>query len=124
VSISWSISVSNSAAFRASPPSSIRAIQYNAGNVKAADAACDKAIAADPSKADAYFIKGSVLIGMSDGKLDPNGHLIVPPGTKEALNKYLELAPTGPHAGDVKAMLDGIGAKMETSFKDKGGKKK
>jgi len=100
------------------------AIQYNTGNMQAAGAACDKAIAADPAKADAYFIKGSVLIGMSDGKLDPSGHLIVPVGTKEALNKYLELAPEGGHASDVKAMLEGIGAKMETSFKDKGGKKK
>src|SRR6266700_5076102 len=100
------------------------AVQYNAGNVQAAAPVCDKAIAADPNKADAYFIKGSVLIGMSDGKLDSGGHLIVPPGTKEALNKYLELAPDGPHATDVKAMLEGIGAKMETSFKEKGGKKK
>jgi len=100
------------------------AIQYNAGNMQAAGAACDKAIVADPAKADAYFIKGSVLIGMSDGKLDPSGHLIVPAGTKEALSKYLELAPDGPHATDVKAMLEGIGAKMETSYKEKGGKKK
>jgi len=92
--------------------------------VQAASSACDKAIAADPNKADAYFIKGSVMIGMSDGKLDPQGHLIVPPGTTDALKKYLELAPEGGHAGDVKAMLDGIGAKIDTSYKEKGGTKK
>ena len=28
------------------------------------------------------------------------------PETQEALEKYLELAPDGPHAADVKAMLD------------------
>jgi len=31
-----------------------------------------------------------------------------PPGTAEALKKYLELAPAGPHAKDVKEMLDMI----------------
>lgn len=100
------------------------AVQYNAGNVQAANAACDKAIAVDPNRADTYFIKGSAMIGMSDGKLDSGGHMIVPPGTKEALNKYLELAPNGGHANDVKAMLNELGAKIETSFKDKSGKKK
>jgi tetratricopeptide (TPR) repeat protein len=94
------------------------ATQYNLGQMKAAAMACDKAIAADPNKADAYFIKGSAMYG--DGKLDASNKYVVPPGTTEALNKYLELAPDGPHAGDVKAMLQALGAKIETSF----GKKK
>jgi len=51
-----------------------------------------------------------------DGKLDSAGKYTVPPGTAEALNKYLELAPDGAHAADVKAMLEAIGAKIETSF--------
>jgi len=90
------------------------ATQYNMGQMKAAALACDRAIAADPNKADAYFIKGSAMYG--DGKMDANNKYIVPPGTVEALNKYLELAPTGGHAGDVKAMLEALGAKIETSF--------
>ena len=85
------------------------ATQYNVGNVEGAEAACDKAIAADPKKADAYFVKGSALYG--DGKLDAKGKYILPPGTVEALKKYLELAPEGAHASDVKAMLDGVGVK-------------
>jgi len=71
---------------------------------------CDKAIAADPKKADAYFIKGSTLFG--SGKLDAQGKYIVPPGTLETLKKYLELAPDGAHAGDVKAMLEAAGVKF------------
>ena len=92
----------------------ICATQYNAGNMAGASVACDKAIAADPNKADAYFIKGSALYG--NGKLDANNKYVVPEGTAEALNKYLQLAPDGAHAADVKSMLDAIGAKIETSY--------
>ncbi len=96
------------------------ATQYNTGNTEGAIDACNKAIAADPNKADAYFIKGSLLAGQ--GKQDKDGKYVVPPGTAEALNKYLELAPDGPHANDTKAMLQMIGAKIETTYK--AGKKK
>ena len=90
------------------------ATQYNTGNTEGALAACDKAIAADPTKADAYFIKGSLMMGA--GKMDAQGKYIPPDGTAEALNKYLELAPDGAHAKDVKDMLQAIGAKIETSY--------
>ncbi len=95
----------------------ICATQYNSGNTQGALAACDKAIAADPNRAEAYFIKGSLMMG--DSKQDKDGKLQAPPGTAEALNKYLELAPEGPHAGDVKQMLTFIGAKIETTYKEK-----
>jgi len=95
----------------------ICATQYNAGNTQGALAACDKAIAADPNRADAYFIKGSLMVG--DSKLDKDGKMEAPPGTSDALNKYLELAPDGPHATDVKAMLQAIGAKIETTYHEK-----
>jgi tetratricopeptide (TPR) repeat protein len=98
----------------------ICATQYNAGNMEGAAAACDKAIQADPNKAEAYFIKGSAMYG--NGKLDANNKYVVPPGTTDALKKYLELAPDGAHANDVKAMLDALGQTMETTYK--GTKKK
>jgi tetratricopeptide (TPR) repeat protein len=80
---------------------------YNMGQPAAKTApACDKAIAADPKKADAYFVKGSSLYG--EGTVDKNHKFIVPPGTVEALKQYLALAPDGPHVQDVKAMLDGL----------------
>lgn len=84
------------------------AIQYNLGQMDGALAACDKAIAADPAKADAYFIKGSVLV--SNSSVDSAGKTVAPAGTVEALQKYLALAPDGPHAADVKQMLDFLGA--------------
>jgi hypothetical protein len=82
--------------------------------------ACGKAIAADPNKADAYFIKGSVLIGES--KTDASGKLIAPPGAAEALKRYLQLAPNGAHADDVKQMLSVIGSKVDTTYKKGKGK--
>jgi tetratricopeptide (TPR) repeat protein len=91
------------------------ATQYNTGNVDGALAACDKAIAADPNKADAYFIKGSLLVGQ--GTMDKDNKIKVPAGTDVALKKYLELAPDGPHAADVKQMLEYIGSKVETTYK-------
>jgi tetratricopeptide (TPR) repeat protein len=93
------------------------ATEYNSGHTEGALAACDKAIAADPKRADAYYIKGSLLIASSttekDGKVKPV------PGTAEALNKYLELAPDGGHANDVKQMLAYIGSKVETTYHEK-----
>ena len=85
------------------------ATQYNTGNTNGALDACEKAIAADPQRADAYFIKGSLLIANSTTSKD--GRVHAAPGTVEALRKYLELKPDGPHASDAKAMLEYIGEK-------------
>jgi tetratricopeptide (TPR) repeat protein len=68
--------------------------------------ACDKAIAADPTLADAYFIKGSILV--SKATIDANGKQTFPPGTGEALQKYLDLAPNGAHAQDARDMLGAV----------------
>jgi tetratricopeptide (TPR) repeat protein len=85
----------------------ICATLYNMGQPAAKTAAaCDKAIAADPKKADAYFVKGSSLYG--EGAVDKSNKYVVPPGTVAALKQYLALAPDGPHVQDVKAMLDGL----------------
>jgi len=84
---------------------------YTTKKTEGALEACDKAIAADPSKADAYLIKGSLLIARST--TDKTGKVQAPPGTAEALKKYLELAPNGPHANDVKQMLEYIGVKVD-----------
>ena len=83
---------------------------------KAAVQAFDKAIAADPTKADAYYWKGSNLIGMATLQGDK---MVAPDGTAESFQKYLELQPTGPHAEEAKAMLQGLGATVETSYGNK-----
>ena len=83
------------------------AVMFNMGQPAAKTVAfCDKAIAADPKKADAYFVKGSSLYG--EGAVGQSNKYVVPPGTVEALKQYLVLAPDGPHVQDVKAMLDGL----------------
>jgi tetratricopeptide (TPR) repeat protein len=86
-----------------SPYLKVCATAYNSGKDKEALAACDKAITADPTQADAYFIKGSILV--NEGETDAKGNFNVPPGTVEALQTYLKLAPTGKHVADAKAML-------------------
>jgi len=80
---------------------------------KAAVQAFDKAIAADPTKADAYYWKGTNLIGAATLQGDK---MIAPEGTAEAFQKYLELQPAGPHAEEAKAMLQGLGSTVETSY--------
>ena len=89
---------------------------YNSGKLPEAEAAADKAIAADPKKAEAYYIKGQALI--TQETVDPKTQKIVaPPGCVDAYQTYLELAPDGPHAADVKGILDGIGVQVKSTFK-------
>jgi len=93
------------------------AIMTNGGHVDEALAAFDKAIAADPNRAASYYWKGVNLMGKATLK---DNKMIAPEGTAEALNKYLELEPTGPYAQPAKDLLAGMGAAVETSY----GKKK
>jgi tetratricopeptide (TPR) repeat protein len=97
------------------------AVLTNAGKVDDAIAAFEKCIAADPTKADAYYQKGVNMIGKATLQGDK---MVAPPGTAEAFNKYLELAPTGPYADVAKQMLATIGAPVQTSLgtKKKGAK--
>jgi tetratricopeptide (TPR) repeat protein len=89
------------------------AVLTNAGKVDEAIAAFDKCIAADPNKAEAYYQKGVNMIGKATLQGDK---MVAPPGTAEAFNKYLELAPTGPYADVAKQMLASIGAPIQTSL--------
>ena len=83
-------------------------VLYNSGQLPDVGPACDKAIAADPKRPDAYFIKGRALY--ENSKTDASGKHLGPAGTIEALKKYLELVPDGPHATEAKLMLEGIAA--------------
>lgn len=95
------------------------AVLTNSGKVDEANAAFDKSIAADPNKAESYYQKGVNLINKAT--TDKSGKVIPAPGTAEALNKYLELQPTGQFAEGAKGMLQYIGSSIETSY---GAKKK
>ncbi|HEY4361982.1 MAG TPA: carboxypeptidase regulatory-like domain-containing protein [Bryobacteraceae bacterium] len=109
-------------------PMSAGKYYYNLGavlaNVNQADAAGDafkKATASDPPYVEAYYQYGLVLVGKAtvaaDGKVQP------PAGTVEALQKYLELAPTGPNAQAAKDLLTTLGGSIETGFEKPGAKK-
>ncbi len=91
-------------------------ILYRLQKTDESAAAADKAIAADPTKADAYFVKGQDLIGKAtvDAKTQK---VTAPPECIEAYQKYLALAPTGPHAEEIKQILAGIGEKVNSSYK-------
>jgi tetratricopeptide (TPR) repeat protein len=75
-----------------------------------------KTVQADPTNAEAWFQIGS--LSMMQGTVDPKtGKQNYPPETGEALNKYLQLQPSGPHAQEAQAMLQAIGAKVQTNYK-------
>jgi len=64
--------------------------------------------------ADAYYIKASILFGQ--GQLE-HGKYVVPQGTTEALNKYLENAPLGEHAATVKEMINQLNKVVDIPYK-------
>ena len=110
------------AAAKADPPKAATyyyneaATLFNANDMPNAAIAADKAIAADPTKVDAYYIKGQALI--QNATVDPKTNVITaPPDCIAAYQKYLQLAPTGPHAEEIKGILAGIGVKIETNYK-------
>jgi Tfp pilus assembly protein PilF len=89
-------------------------------DLEEANASFDKAIAAKPDYAEAWYQKATNLL--ASATTDPKtGKMIVPPGTADAYNKYLELDPQGPHAADAKSILAALGEQVKTSYK-KGGK--
>jgi tetratricopeptide (TPR) repeat protein len=89
------------------------AVLTNTGKVDEAIAAFDKALQVDPTRAEAYYWKGVDLMGKATVKGDK---MVAPPGTAEAFNRYLELAPTGRFADPAKQMLATIGAPVETTY--------
>jgi tetratricopeptide (TPR) repeat protein len=92
-------------------------------NVDAQVAAADEAIKVDPTQALLYYLKGQGLVAKAtvDAKTQ---RIVLPPGCSDAYQKYLELAPTGQYAADVKGILAQAGQKVDSGFKaGKAGKK-
>ncbi|HVZ82451.1 MAG TPA: tetratricopeptide repeat protein, partial [Terracidiphilus sp.] len=110
------------AAAKANPPSAPMyyrnqaVIFFQAGNADAQVAAADIAIKNDPNDALAYYLKGQGLVNKAT--IDPKTQRIVlPDGCADAYQKYLELAPDGPYAADVKGILAQAGQKINSSYK-------
>lgn len=79
-------------------------------------AAADKAIAVDPNQPILYYLKGNGLVQKTT--MDDKTHkLVAPPGCMEAYQKYLQLAPDGPYAAEVKGILAGFDQKIDNSYK-------
>ncbi|HVW07360.1 MAG TPA: tetratricopeptide repeat protein [Bryobacteraceae bacterium] len=96
---------------------------YNLGallmNSSQTDGALDefkKAIAADPNYAEAYFYLGSTLMGKAT--MDASGKMQAPPGTVEALQKYVQLKPDGPNADAAKQLIAALGSTVNVNYKD------
>jgi tetratricopeptide (TPR) repeat protein len=79
-------------------------------------AAADKAIAADPTSPVLYYLKGNGLVQKTTMDAKTN-KLVAPPGCLEAYQKYLQLAPDGPYATEVKGILQGFNQTVDTSYK-------
>lgn len=83
-----------------------------------------KSAAADPkfSDGEAYYQLATNLL--SQATMSKDNKMIVPDGTTDAYQKYLEVAPTGRYAESAKQTLAALGGTVETGYKAKGGKKK
>ena len=98
-------------------------VLYNENKVKEAVEPLRKASQLDPKNADTWYLLGAALLNTMGSKVV--GGKIVPviaPGTAEAYQKCLELAPNGPHAAEAQAALDtlkSLGAGVETKVSTK-----
>jgi len=104
------------------------AVLVNTGQNDAAGEAFKKAIDMDPNYADAQYQYGMFLLGKA--QVTPEGKVIPAEGTKEALQKYLDLKPNGPYADSAKGALASIEGTVATTYQNpsaqttKKGKKK
>lgn len=89
---------------------------FQVGNGEAQVAAADEALKSDPNQPILYYLKGQGLIQKAtfDAKTQ---RIILPPGCADAYQKYLELAPSGPYAAEVKGILDQAGQKVTSTYK-------
>lgn len=92
------------------------AVFYNSGKMDEAGQAVDKLLQVDPNNAMGWYLKGQILLGKA--AVDPKTGTPIPvPGTVEAFQKYLQLAPTGPYADSVKSTIQLLTSQVQTTFK-------
>ena len=92
------------------------AVLTNNAQIKGAVLAFRKATELDPEYSMAWYQLGVSL--SAEATLDEKTGKITPvPGTVEALQKYIELEPTGAYAAGAKSLIESFDAKIETQFK-------
>ena len=83
----------------------------NKGRQKDAILPLQKATQANPQDAQAWYLLGSALSAAIEPKQEGEKMLyIIPPGTKEAYQKCIDIAPNTPLAAQAKQALDGLDA--------------
>jgi len=90
-------------------------ILVNKGKMDEAAVALKKSTDTDPNNANAWYWYGMALLGKAVYK--PDGTVAPAPGTMEAFQTYLKLAPKGEWAAASQASLDQIQGKVETEYK-------
>jgi tetratricopeptide (TPR) repeat protein len=104
------------------------ALLINTGQNEPACQSFKKAIDMDANYADAQYQYGMCLLGKAT--VTAEGKVIPAEGTKEALEKYLQLKPSGPFADSAKGALASIESTLDTKYENpaakdtKKGKKK
>lgn len=96
-------------------------VLYNTNKLKEAVTPLRKATELDATNADAFYLLGASLVAaMESKKVGDKLEFVVQPGTAEAYQKYLELAPTGRFAAEAKAgleMLESLGHGVQTKVR-------
>ncbi len=91
---------------------------YNGNDLKSAGEWFKKATEADPARSEAYYLLGMCLYSQAQYKQEGQELKTIPaPGTQEAFQRYLELAPTGKYAEEAKAALQALGASVPASVR-------
>jgi tetratricopeptide (TPR) repeat protein len=98
------------------------AVLVNSNQLAPACEAFDKAIAADANYADAHYQKAMCLT--SKATITADGKTTFPDGTDKEFQKYLELKPDGQFAESAKGMLQAMGAKIDTEYRNPNAPKK
>jgi tetratricopeptide (TPR) repeat protein len=104
----------------------IGVVLYNGNHLAEAVEPLKKATTLNPNAADAWYLLGASLLSTMQTKQEGEKlTYVVTPGTVEAYQKYLALAPNGRFANEANAALQALqslGAGVETKVKVKKGK--
>jgi len=101
------------------------ALLTNNGQSEAAAKAFKMAIDSapdNPRNVESYYQYGLSLAAQATVAAD--GKFVFPPGTVEAFQKYIDLAPTGPNAQACKDMITQLGGSIQTTFTNPNAPKK
>jgi len=90
----------------------------NNNDFKSALEPLKRAVELDPSRVDAYYWLGVVLYNSAEYKMEGNElKTVLLPGTREAFEQYLALAPSGKYANDAREALTAIEATVPASVR-------